>query len=122
MQNIPARQTRCSTGPGLEQDEIRRSPRLMEQGGRLVAKAKVTDAILDAQADCSGTWRLHRGDRGVPRVRLHPRHAWLWGDRRHDQIRLGGERSFPMSATIRSSGQARRVGVAGDRHPELHRL
>ncbi len=48
------------------------------------------------QADRGNAVRLHRGDRGVPRRRLHARDARALGrDRRHEQIRLFGEKVLP---------------------------
>jgi alkanesulfonate monooxygenase SsuD/methylene tetrahydromethanopterin reductase-like flavin-dependent oxidoreductase (luciferase family) len=68
----------------------------MEQGGRLAAKAKVTDAILDkckpiagTPADCIAAIEEYR-DAGCTHVMLE-----LWGDARHDQIRLFGEKVLP---------------------------
>ena len=50
-----ARPTRCSTSPGSTQDEIRPVAEAMEHGGRLAAKAEVTDAILDKCKPIAGT-------------------------------------------------------------------
>ena len=95
--------TRCSTSPGSTQDEIRPVAEAMEQGGRLAAKAKVTDAILDKCKPIAGTpGRLHRRDRGVPRRRLHPRHARAVGRRpaRPDPaLRREGAAAFPRLST-----------------------
>jgi alkanesulfonate monooxygenase SsuD/methylene tetrahydromethanopterin reductase-like flavin-dependent oxidoreductase (luciferase family) len=80
----------------LEQDEIRPVAEAMEQGGRLAAKAKVTDAILDkckpiagTPSDCIEAIEEYR-DAGCTHVMLE-----LWGDNRHDQIRLFGEKVLP---------------------------
>ena len=80
----------------LEQDEIRPVAEAMEQGGRLAAKAEVTDAILDkckpiagTPADCIAAIEEYR-DAGCTHVMLE-----LWGDKRHDQIRLFGEKVLP---------------------------
>ncbi len=80
----------------LEQDEIRPVAEAMEQGGRLAAKAKVTDAILDkckpiagTPSDCIEAIEEYR-DAGCTHVMLE-----LWGDDRHDQIRLFGEKVLP---------------------------
>lgn len=85
---------------GLEQDEIRPVAEAMERGGRLAAKAEVTDAILDkckpiagTPADCIEAIEEYR-DAGCTHVMLE-----LWGDRRHDQIRLFGEKVLPHFRT-----------------------
>jgi 5,10-methylenetetrahydromethanopterin reductase len=81
---------------GLEQDEIRPVAEAMEQGGRLAAKARVTDDILDkckpiagTPEDCIAAIEDYR-DAGCTHVMLE-----LWGDDRHEQIRLFGERVLP---------------------------
>jgi alkanesulfonate monooxygenase SsuD/methylene tetrahydromethanopterin reductase-like flavin-dependent oxidoreductase (luciferase family) len=68
----------------------------MEQGGRLAAKAKVTDEILDkckpiagTPADCIAAIEEYR-DAGCTHVMLE-----LWGDRRHEQIELFGKEVLP---------------------------
>ena len=80
----------------LTQDEIRPVAEAMERGGRLAAKAEVTDAILDkckpiagTPADCIAAIEEYR-DAGCTHVMLE-----LWGDKRHDQIRLFGEKVLP---------------------------
>jgi 5,10-methylenetetrahydromethanopterin reductase len=85
---------------GLEQDEIRPVAEAMERGGRLAAKAEVSDAILDkckpiagTPADCIEAIEEYR-DAGCTHVMLE-----LWGDRRHDQIRLFGEKVLPHFRT-----------------------
>jgi 5,10-methylenetetrahydromethanopterin reductase len=81
---------------GIEQDEIRPVAEAMERGGRLAAKAEVTDALLDkckpiagTPDDCIEAIEEYR-DAGCTHVMLE-----LWGDRRHEQIRLFGERVLP---------------------------
>src|SRR5947207_1483650 len=81
---------------GLTQDEIRPVAEAMEQGGRLAAKAKVTDEILDkckpiagTPADCIAAIEEYR-DAGCTHVMLE-----LWGDRRHEQIELFGKEVLP---------------------------
>src|SRR5213083_639038 len=81
---------------GIEQDEIRPVAEAMERGGRLAAKAEVTDAILDkcspiagTPADCIAAIEEYRAA-GCTHVMLE-----LWGAKRHDQIRLFGERVLP---------------------------
>jgi 5,10-methylenetetrahydromethanopterin reductase len=85
---------------GIEQDEIRPVAEAMEQGGRLAAKAKVTDALLDkcrpiagTPADCIAAIEEYR-DAGCTHVMLE-----LWGDNRLEQIRLFGERVLPHVRT-----------------------
>jgi len=80
----------------LTQDEIRPVAEAMERGGRLAAKAEVTDAILDkckpiagTPDDCIAAIEEYR-DAGCTHVMLE-----LWGDDRHEQIRLFGERVLP---------------------------
>src|SRR5829696_6659509 len=80
----------------LTQDEIRPVAEAMERGGRLAAKAEVTDAILDkckpiagTADDCIRAIEEYR-DAGCTHVMLE-----LWGDKRHDQIRLFGEKVLP---------------------------
>jgi 5,10-methylenetetrahydromethanopterin reductase len=80
----------------IEQDEIRPVAEAMEEGGRLAAKAKVTDALLDkckpiagTPADCIEAIEEYR-DAGCTHVMLE-----LWGDDRLEQIRLFGEHVLP---------------------------
>src|SRR5829696_3402828 len=80
----------------LTQDEIRPVAEAMERGGRLAAKAEVTDAILDkckpiagTPDDCIRAIEEYR-DAGCTHVMLE-----LWGDERHEQIRLFGEKVLP---------------------------
>jgi 5,10-methylenetetrahydromethanopterin reductase len=81
---------------GLEQEEIRPVAEAMERGGRLAAKAEVSDAILDkckpiagTPADCIAAIEEYR-DAGCTHVMLE-----LWGEDRHEQIRLFGEQVLP---------------------------
>jgi 5,10-methylenetetrahydromethanopterin reductase len=81
---------------GIEQDEIRPVAEAMEQGGRLAAKAKVSDTLLDkckpiagTPADCIAAIEEYRAA-GCTHVMLE-----LWGDDRHEQIRLFGEQVLP---------------------------
>jgi 5,10-methylenetetrahydromethanopterin reductase len=80
----------------LTQDEIRPVADAMEQGGRLAAKAKVTDEILDkckpiagTPADCIAAIEEYR-EAGCTHVMLE-----LWGDGRHEQIELFGKEVLP---------------------------
>ena len=81
---------------GIDIEEIRPVADAMERGGRLAAKAEVTDSILDrcrpiagTPEDCIAAIEEYR-DAGCTHVMLE-----LWGDRRHDQIRLFGEQVVP---------------------------
>ena len=100
VQNIQGSADTLLDLAGLEQDEIRPVAQAMEEGGRLAAKAKVTDAILDkckpiagTPADCIAAIKEYR-DAGCTHVMLE-----LWGDKRHDQIRLFGEKVLPHVRT-----------------------
>ena len=80
----------------IEMDELAPVAEAMEQGGRLAAKAKVTDSLLDrcqpiagTSKDCIAAIEEYK-EAGCTHVMLE-----LWGDRRHDQIRLFGERVLP---------------------------
>jgi 5,10-methylenetetrahydromethanopterin reductase len=80
----------------LDQDEIRPVAEAMEAGGRLAAKAKVTDALLDkckpiagTPSDCIAAIEEYR-DAGCTHIMLE-----LWGDDRHEQIRLFGDKVLP---------------------------
>ena len=100
VQNIQGSADTLLDLAGLEQDEIRPVAEAMERGGRLAAKAQVTDAILDkckpiagTPADCIAAIEEYR-DAGCTHVMLE-----LWGDDRHEQIRLFGEKvlaALPM--------------------------
>lgn len=96
VQNIKGAADTLLDLAGLDQDEIRPVAEAMEQGGRLAAKAKVTDAILDkckpiagTPSDCIAAIEAYR-DAGCTHVMLE-----LWGARRHEQIRLFAERVLP---------------------------
>jgi 5,10-methylenetetrahydromethanopterin reductase len=96
VQNIQGAADTLLDLAGLEQDEIRPIAEAMEAGGRLAAKAKVTDAILDkckpiagTPADCIAAIEEYRAA-GCTHVMLE-----LWGGRRHGQIRLFGEKVLP---------------------------
>jgi 5,10-methylenetetrahydromethanopterin reductase len=85
VQNIQGSADTLLDLAGLEQDEI-----------RPVAKAMVTDAILDkckpiagTPADCIAAIEEYK-DAGCTHVMLE-----LWGDDRHEQIRLFGEQVLP---------------------------
>jgi 5,10-methylenetetrahydromethanopterin reductase len=96
VQNIKGAADTLLDLAGLEQDEIRPIAEAMETGGRLAAKGRVTDAILDKCKPIAGT-----PDDCIEAIEEY-RHAGcthvmleLWGDRRHEQIRLFGERVLP---------------------------
>jgi 5,10-methylenetetrahydromethanopterin reductase len=96
VQNIQGAADTLLDLAGLTQDEIRPVAEAMEQGGRLAAKAKVTDEILDkckpiagTPADCIAAIEEYR-DAGCTHIMLE-----LWGDRRHDQIELFGKEVLP---------------------------
>src|SRR6476646_8806246 len=81
---------------GIEMDELAPVAEAMERGGRLAAKAQVTDSLLDrckpiagTPEDCIAAIEEYR-ESGCTHVMLE-----LWGDRRHEQIRLFGERVLP---------------------------
>ena len=96
VQNIQGAADTLLDLAGLEQDEIWPIADAMERGGRLAAKERVTDEILDkckpiagTPSDCIAAIEEYR-EAGCTHVMLE-----LWGDRRHDQIRLFGERVLP---------------------------
>src|SRR2546421_10120449 len=96
VQNIQAAADTLLELAGLAQDEIRPVAEAMESGGRLAAKAAVTDEILDkckpiagTPEDCIAAIREYR-DAGCTHVMLE-----LWGENRLRQIELFGERVLP---------------------------
>jgi 5,10-methylenetetrahydromethanopterin reductase len=96
VQNIAGAADTLLDLAGIEMDEIRPVAEAMEQGGRLAAKAEVTDALLDkckpiagTPADCVAAIEEYR-DAGCTHVMLE-----LWGSDRHEQIRLFGEQVLP---------------------------
>jgi 5,10-methylenetetrahydromethanopterin reductase len=96
VQNIQGAADTLLDLAGLEQDEIRPVAEAMERGGRLAAKEQVTDAILDKCKPIAGTPDEciaaieEYKDAGCTHVMLE-----LWGEDRHEQIRLFGERVLP---------------------------
>jgi 5,10-methylenetetrahydromethanopterin reductase len=81
---------------GIEMEELRPVAEAMERGGRLAAKAEVTDSLLDrckpiagTPSDCIAAVEEYR-EAGCTHVMLE-----LWGEGRHDQIRLFGEKVLP---------------------------
>jgi 5,10-methylenetetrahydromethanopterin reductase len=96
VQNIKGAADTLLDLAGLTQDEIRPVADAMERGGRLAAKEQVTDRILDkckpiagTPGDCVAAIEEYRAA-GCTHVMLE-----LWGERRHEQIRLFGERVLP---------------------------
>jgi 5,10-methylenetetrahydromethanopterin reductase len=96
VQNIKGAADTLLDLAGLTQDEIRPVAEAMEQGGRLAAKAQVTDEILDkckpiagTPADCIAAIEEYR-DAGCTHVMLE-----LWGEHRHEQIELFGSEVLP---------------------------
>jgi 5,10-methylenetetrahydromethanopterin reductase len=96
VQNIQGSADTLLELAGIEQDEIRPVAEAMERGGRLAAKEQVTDELLDkckpiagTPDDCIAAVEEYR-EAGCTHVMLE-----LWGDRRHDQIRMLGEQVLP---------------------------
>src|SRR5437588_440410 len=96
VQNIQAAADTLLECAGLTQEEIRPIAEAMEAGGRLAAKAAVTDEILDkckpiagTPEDCVAAIEEYRAA-GCTHVMLE-----LWGDDRAGQLRLFGERVLP---------------------------
>ena len=80
----------------IDPEEIRPVAEAMDKGGRLAAKAKVTDSILDrckpiagTPEDCIAAINEYR-EAGCTHIMLE-----LWGEDRHEQIRLFGEHVLP---------------------------
>jgi 5,10-methylenetetrahydromethanopterin reductase len=80
----------------IEMEELRPVAEAMETGGRLAAKAEVSDDLLDrcrpiagTPADCIAAIEEYR-DAGCTHVMLE-----LWGDKRHEQITLFGDKVLP---------------------------
>lgn len=80
----------------IEMDELAPIAEAMERGGRLAAKEQVTDSLLDrckpiagTPDDCIAAIEEYR-ESGCTHVMLE-----LWGDRRHEQIRLFGDKVLP---------------------------
>jgi 5,10-methylenetetrahydromethanopterin reductase len=96
VQNIKGAADTLLDLAGLRQDEIRPVAEAMEHGGRLAAKAQVTDEILDkckpiagTPADCIAAIEEYR-EAGCTHVMLE-----LWGEQRHEQIELFGSEVLP---------------------------
>jgi 5,10-methylenetetrahydromethanopterin reductase len=96
VQNIQAAADTLLECAELTQDEIRPVAEAMEQGGRLAAKAAVTDEILDkckpiagTPENCVAAIEEYR-DAGCTHVMLE-----LWGDDRKRQIELFAREVLP---------------------------
>jgi len=96
VQNIAGAADTLLELAGIDPEEIRPVAEAMEAGGRLAAKEKVTDSLLDrckpiagTPADCIAAIEEYR-DAGCTHVMLE-----LWGAKRHGQIRLFGEHVLP---------------------------
>ena len=96
VQNIQAAADTLLECAELSQDEIRPVAEAMEAGGRLAAKAAVTDEILDkckpiagTPEDCIAAIAAYR-EAGCTHVMLE-----LWGDDRLGQLRQFGEQVLP---------------------------
>ena len=81
---------------GIEMEELAPVAEAMERGGRLAAKAEVTDSLLDrcrpiagTPDDCIAAIEEYKAA-GCTHVMLE-----LWGESRHEQIRLFGEKVLP---------------------------
>jgi 5,10-methylenetetrahydromethanopterin reductase len=80
----------------IDVDELVPVAEAMERGGRLAAKAEVSDSLLarckpiaGTPEDCIAAIEEYR-DAGCTHVMLE-----LWGDSRHEQIRIFGEKVLP---------------------------
>ena len=99
VQNIQAAADTLLECAGLTRDEIVPIAEAMERGGRLAAKAEVTDAILDkckpiagTPADCVAAIEEYRAA-GCTHIMLE-----IWGDDRTGQAKLFGEAVLPHFA------------------------
>ncbi|MGH3041507.1 MAG: LLM class flavin-dependent oxidoreductase [Gaiellaceae bacterium] len=82
---------------GIEMEELAPVAEAMERGGRLAAKEQVTDSLLDrckpiagTPEDCVAAIEEYR-EAGCTHVMLE-----LWGEDRHRQLELFGERVLPQ--------------------------
>jgi 5,10-methylenetetrahydromethanopterin reductase len=80
----------------IEMDELQPVAEAMERGGRLAAKEQVTESLLDrckpiagTADDCVAAIEEYR-EAGCTHVMLE-----LWGENRHEQIRVFGEQVLP---------------------------
>ena len=96
VQNIQGSADVLLESAGIDQEEIIPVAEAMESGGRLAAKALVTDSLLDkckpiagTPTDCIEAIEEYR-DAGCTHIMLE-----LWGENRLEQIRLFGEKVLP---------------------------
>jgi 5,10-methylenetetrahydromethanopterin reductase len=96
VQNIKGAADTLLELAGIEIDEIRPVAEAMERGGRLAAKEQVSDALLDkckpiagTPNDCIEAIDEYR-EAGCTHVMLE-----LWGEKRHDQLRLFAQQVLP---------------------------
>ena len=96
VQNIQGAADTLLDCAGLTQEEIRPVAEAMERGGRLAAKAAVTDELLDkckpvagTPEDCVAAIQEYR-EAGCTQVMLE-----LWGDDRLGQLQLFAEQVLP---------------------------
>ena len=96
VQNIQASADTLLEKAELTMDEIRPVAEAMERGGRLAAARAVSDEVLDkckpiagTPEECIAAIEEYR-DAGCTHVMLE-----LWGAKRHEQLRLFGERVVP---------------------------
>src|SRR5436305_10306964 len=96
VQNIQGAADTLLDLAGIDQDEIRPVAEAMERGGRLAAKAEVSDTLLDkckpiagTPDECIAAIEEYR-EAGCTHVMLE-----LWGDRRQEQIELFGREVLP---------------------------
>jgi len=96
VQNIRGAADTLLEKAGLSQEEIRPIADAMERGGRLAAKAAVTDEIFEKVCPIAGTPNdcIEAIERfraaGCDHIMLE-----LWGDNRMEQIKLFGEKVLP---------------------------
>src|SRR3954471_13723311 len=97
VQNIQGSADVLLESAGIDQEEIIPVAQAMESGGRLAAKALVSDSLLDkckpiagTPSDCIEAIEEYR-DAGCTHIMLE-----LWGADRLEQIRLFGEKVLPQ--------------------------
>ena len=96
VQNIKGAADTLLDLAGIDQEEILPVAEAMEGGGQLAAKEQVSDELLDkckpiagTHSDCIQAIEEYR-EAGCTHVMLE-----LWGDKRHDQIRMFGKNVLP---------------------------
>ena len=116
VQNIQGAADTLLECAGLTQDEIRPVAEAMEAGGRLAAKAAVTDEILDkcrpiagTPEDCIAAIQEYR-DAGCTHVMLE-----LWGDDRLGQLELSLRRFSRHADRAAATPASRSTGAASSR-------